>query len=274
VRLLWQRASGPARLGPGEVHVWAARLDLPLPPGRLALLSEDERARAARFHFERDRRRFVAARALLRELVGSYLATDPAAVRFIHGPRGKPALAAPADELRFNVSHSDEIALLAFARGCELGLDVERERELPEADEIASRYFSPAERVALGRLPADERARAFFRCWTRKEAFIKATGDGLSRPLDSFDVTLAPGEPARLLRVADDPDAAGRYWLGALEPAAGFAAALVVDGVPAYADRWAWDGWEEERHGSRRSGRQGHLQGRGEPRRAVLHLAG
>jgi 4'-phosphopantetheinyl transferase len=271
VRLLWEAVGAPPPLDEGEVHVWALELDAPPPPGHAGWLAPDERRRADRFHFERDRRRFVAARTLLRELAGGYLGIAPHELRFAYGPTGKPALAACG--LGFNLSHSDELALFAFARGRELGIDVERERELPDAGEIASRYFSPAERGAWARLPHEERPRAFFRCWVRKEAFIKATGDGLSRPLDSFDVTLAPGEPARLLRLAEEPDAAERYWLEELAPAAGFAAALAVKGRPARTRRWAFCGWGEAGHGSRRARRQDDLQGSGQPRRAVFDLA-
>jgi 4'-phosphopantetheinyl transferase len=274
MRLLWDTTSTAARLEPGVVHVWAARLDEPSACGHVELLSRDEIARAERFHFARDRRRFVAARTLLRQIAGNYLSSDPADLRFVYGATGKPALAQPESPLRFNLSHSGEIALFAFAMGCELGVDVELERELPEAEGIAERYFSPAERAELRRLAPEERPSAFFRCWTRKEAFIKATGDGLSLPLDAFDVTAGPGKPARLLRVEGGTQTCRRFWLQDLEPAGGFAAALAVDGHPARIERWAWEGRGEERHGSGRSGRQDRLQSRAEPRGAVLDLAG
>ena len=268
--LRWASAPGYARLAAGEVHVWSAFLD-ELPPARLAWLSADEKDRAARFYFEPDRNRFVAARALLRDLLGRYLGLDPAALVFGYGPRGKPSL---AGGLRFNVSHSGGLALLAFSEDRELGVDVEQERPVPEAESIAERYFSPGEGRELGRQPAAERPQAFFRCWTRKEAFIKATGDGLSRPLGDFEVTLAPGEPARLLRVEGDPEEAGRWWLEGLEPAAGFAAALAVRGRPTRVACWSWDVRLEENHGPRGEGRHDHLQGGREPRGAVLDLAG
>jgi 4'-phosphopantetheinyl transferase len=260
-------------LDPGDVHVWIALLDELDGAALRAPLSADERARGGRFHFERDRRRFVSARGLLRTLLGRYLEVDPATLGFGYGSRGKPFLAG-CDELRFNVSHSAGLALLAFARGCELGVDIEQERPLPESEEIALRYFSAWEGAELRRLREDERGAAFFRCWTRKEAFIKATGDGLSRPLDAFDVSLAPGEPARLLRVLGEPEAPRRFWLEDLRPASGFAGALAVEGEPKRVVRRAWGQYGEVSHGSGRDGRQDGLQGRREPRGAVLHLAG
>ena len=273
--LRWKPARAAPPLAASEVHVWVAVLDA-LPVGAyIGLLSPDEAARADRFHFARDRQRFVGARGLLRELLGCYVDVDPSALLFAYGPRGKPYLAADSrpDRVRFNVSHSGGLALLAFARERELGVDLELERPVPEAESIAERYFSPREGAELGRLPPAERPRAFFRCWTRKEAFIKATGDGLSRPLDAFDVTLAPREPARLLRVEGEPEEAARWWMEGLEPAEGFAGALAVEGRPARLACWKWDHSLERSHEPRRKGRQDDLQGRCEPRGAVLDLA-
>ena len=265
-------ADAAQRLSPDEVHVWSADLDR-LPEAELGeALSADERERARRFRFDRDRRRFTTARGLLRRLLGRYLGRDPAGLRFAYGPRGKPSLG-EGHGLRFNVSHSGGLALLAFAWDRELGVDVEEEREVREAADIARRYFSPREEEELRRLREDQRQAAFFRCWTRKEAFIKATGDGLSRPLDAFDVTLRPGEPARLLRVAGEPEAESRFWLEDLRPAPGFAGALAVEGRKAKVVRRSGDGVGEGSHGSRRDGRQDGLQGGREPRGAVLDLA-
>src|SRR6185295_11775094 len=219
--LRWKPAPVPPGLAPGEVQVFSVSLDeLPLAM-LLTRLSADESRRASSFHFERDRRRFAATRGVLRGLLGRYLAVDPSALVFRYGPQGKPALAAPWEGLHFNVSHSGGLALLAFSTDHEIGVDIEQERSVPEMDSIADRHFSPRESAALRRLDNPERARAFFRCWTRKESFIKAVGEGLSYALDAFDVTLDPGEPARLLRVAGDPDAVRRFHLEGLEPAAG-----------------------------------------------------
>ena len=273
MRLPWEPSREVAGLDPDEVHVWAADLDH-LPEASLrGALSADERDRAGRFHFERDRRRFVVARGLLRLLLGRYLDVDPAALAFGYGPRGKPFLDG-FEEPRFNLSHSGGLALLAFASGRDVGVDIEQERPLPGSEDIALHYFSAWEAAELRRLRADEREAAFFRCWTRKEAFIKATGDGLSQPLDAFDVTLAPGEPARLLRVLGEHEAARRFWLEDLRPAPDFAGALAVDGEVKHVVRRTWEQLGDMSHGSGRAGRQDRLQGGREPRGAVLHLAG
>lgn len=222
----------------GEVHVWVAgrrsedgqqRLD-----HLVSILSPDERLHADRFHFARDRHRYVATRVALRLLIGRYLRIPASDVRFAYGCRGKPSLQtseAGAKDLRFNVSHSGGLALMAFAWGRELGVDIECERPIPDWEAIAERCFSTRERAILARLSAAERQHVFFRYWTRKEALIKATGDGLSRPLDSFDVSFAPDEPAQLCNRGDLGESA-RWWLEDLHPVSGFAAAIVMDGQP------------------------------------------
>jgi 4'-phosphopantetheinyl transferase len=194
-----------------------------------ASLSDAERTRASRFAFDRDRDRFVVARARLRQLLGSRLGVRPEAVELECGAHGKPALAGrfAETELRFNVSHSDDLAVYAFSSGRDIGIDVEAVRALPDADAIAARFFSRREHAAYRALDARDRALGFFQCWTRKEAFIKALGEGFSHPLDSFDVSLAPGEPAEILRIEA---AAGddRGWrLESMTPAPGFVAAVV-----------------------------------------------
>jgi len=196
-----------------------------------ALLSGVERQRANRFAFDRDRHRFIVARALLRRLLGARLGTRPEAVELVYGPHGKPALAprhAPAD-LRFNLSHSEDLAAYAFAHGREIGVDVEAVRSMCDADAIAARFFSARENQTYLSLDSRDRPRGFFHCWTRKEAFIKALGDGLSCPLDRFDVSLAPGEPARILRLARAPGDGRRWRMESFAPAAGFVAALVAE---------------------------------------------
>ncbi|PYQ42304.1 MAG: 4'-phosphopantetheinyl transferase [Acidobacteria bacterium] len=270
--LLWKPPAAPPRLAAGEAHVVSVSLD-DLPHPTPLWLSPDENRRASRFHFERDRRRFAAARGILRALLGRYLCVDPSDLVFGYGPHGKPALASPWHGLRFNVSHSGGLALLAFATDYEIGVDIEQERPLPEMDSIAERHFSPPENAELQLLAERERRRAFFRCWTRKEAFIKAVGDGLSHALDAFDVTLAPSEPARILRVEGDPEAAGRFRLEGLEPAHGFAAALAALGRPTRVVCFGLDQSLEGTNGPRREGRQNDLQGGREPRGAVLDLA-
>ena len=220
--------------GEGEIHAWFARLDLR--PDRLerlrASLSPDELARAGRFHFERDRDRFTAARGMLRELLGEYLETSPQCLSFLYGEHGKPALAPPWDGsgMRFNLSHSHGYGLYAFTTGREIGCDIEQLREDVLRDRIAERFFSSAEQAALNALPPHLRTEGFFNCWTRKEAWIKARSQGLSLPLDSFDVTLAPGEEARLVATRPDPEEAARWSVVDLRAPQGFAAAVAIAG--------------------------------------------
>jgi 4'-phosphopantetheinyl transferase len=253
--------------------VWRVALDHP-PVETAALrrvLSGTERRRADQFRFEHDRLRYEAARGALRIMLGRYLATDPALVVFAYGPRGKPRLEGHAG-LHFNVSHSGGLALLAFARR-PLGIDVEHERDLPDAGEIAERFFSPREAERLRALPPSERRAAFFRCWTRKEAWIKATGEGLAQPLDSFDVSFATGEPPGLERVAGQPGEAERWWLADLRPAPGWAGALAMRGEPSALRTWDWEQAGGDGNGARRERGQDDLQGRPQPRGAVLDLA-
>ena len=214
-----------------EVHLWTTTLDLPASEVQelLETLSIDERARADRYHFAHDRMRFTVARGVLRAILGCYLNTPPEELRFYYSPHGKPDLVEDA-ALRFNVSHSGGIAVYGITRGRAIGVDIERIRGIVDIESISERFFSPQEVAVLGTLPPQAHAVAFFACWTRKEAYIKARGEGLSMPLDRFDVSLAPGEPAALLRAYGDPLEASRWSLRAFAPAPGYVAALAVEG--------------------------------------------
>lgn len=195
-------------MSPGGVRVVSASLDVDEPRLRelRAWLSAAERARAERFVFELHRRRFVAARGMLREALAAELGVEPAAVGFEHGPRGKPRLVRGLDpELGFNVSHAQDRALFAIARGLELGVDIEALREDVDHAAIARRFFSPRERDALLALPDTARAAAFFTIWTRKEAYVKLLGGGLAIPLDSFDVTLDADERVEIFSLDAPP---------------------------------------------------------------------
>ncbi|MGH9809607.1 MAG: 4'-phosphopantetheinyl transferase family protein, partial [Terriglobia bacterium] len=163
-----------------------------------AVLSADERDRAGQFRFDRHRRRYIARRGILRELTGSYLGCNPADVVFVYNARGKPALR--DRDLQFNLSHSHGMALYAFRRGSAVGCDLEWRDPKFAAEQIPERFFSGDEVHALRSLPLSHQTEAFFNCWTRKEAYVKAAGQGLSIALDSFDVSLAPKEPAVFLR--------------------------------------------------------------------------
>jgi 4'-phosphopantetheinyl transferase len=236
----WPIQTSNQTIGQNDVEVWCASLDAPDEAGRAERwLSPDERQRAARFRFDQDRQRFILHRGILRALLGRYLAVHPRELAFMSGPNGKPALASPfaARGLRFNLSHSQNLALYAFALDREVGVDVEAIRPLDDVEGIARRYFSRAENAALERIVPVQRSEAFFNCWTRKEAFLKATGEGLDRPLDSFDVSLAPGEPARLLATGEPT---GAWSLHDLAPAPGFRAAVAAAGEDWTIHCWRW----------------------------------
>jgi 4'-phosphopantetheinyl transferase len=188
-------------------------------------LGPDEKDRAARFRFDQHRYSFVIARGVLRILLGHYLKVSPVSIQFKYGSRGKPALVAPA-YVDFNVSHSGGLAVFAFTVGCKVGVDVEQIRPLQDMQSIADRFFCTEEAKELMSLTANQRGRCFYLCWTRKEAYIKAIGDGLSAPLDGFRVTLRPGQPARFIHHAHDTSSAKAWTLHDLQLAPNYAAAL------------------------------------------------
>lgn len=233
-------AGAPAEAGPCETSLQVTDSGVTIAVTRLAvdaasversmaLLCDDERHRASTFIFERDRRRFASARAWLRQLLGGWLGVHAARVEFSYGVYGKPALGGrfATAGVRFNLSHCDDLAVCALALDREVGVDVEAVRALDEADALAVRYFSDRERESYLALDRRDRPLGFFRCWTRKEAFIKALGHGFAHPLDTFDVTLSPGEPARILRVNERSGRDSGWHLESLVPEAGFVAAVV-----------------------------------------------
>ena len=224
--------SGPT-LPRDEIHVWHQDLSGggPAMDTFARLLSADEIQRASRFRFANDRNEYVVARGALRVLLGSYRNVPPQDLRFAYSEYGRPYLIgdSPPQALEFNVSHSGGIALLAFAQERKIGIDVEKVRRNFATGEIAERFFSRAERAALRELPQEQRHEAFFRCWTRKEAFIKALGEGLSHPLDQFDVSLAPGAPAAILSTRPDAREATRWMLWNIEAPVDYAAALAAE---------------------------------------------
>ena len=222
--------STPTAIGEGEVHVWRIDLDQAGEHGLRTVLAPDELARAARFHFEHDRTRFVVARAALRHILADYVGMLPSDIAFVYGEHGKPALSPPRADIRFNLSHSHGIGLCAVTRGCEVGVDVERVRPLDDLENLAERLFSQREREALQRLAGPQKLNGFFNAWTRKEAFIKALGKGFSHPLDRFDVSLAPTARPRLERIDGDRARAARWSLRAVDIDAEYAAAVVVEG--------------------------------------------
>jgi len=229
------RIEALGNLDSNEVHLW--RLDLPAKALAVekskSILSADEKTRAARYHREIDRQHYIAARATLRQILGSYLKTEPAALTFAYSEKEKPSLGGSeaASGIEFNTSHSGSIALLAFARQREIGVDVEQVRRDFDTAKIAERFFSAAEQKQLAALPEQQRSDAFFLCWTRKEAYIKATGKGLSLPLHQFDVSLAPQEQNALLATRPDPHERTKWVMRDIPVPAGYAAAICVSGT-------------------------------------------
>lgn len=240
----WPLPPRELALGGDDVHVWCAAADVAA--GRRDVLgqtlSADERARAERFVFPRDRDRFVVRRGLLRIILGRYLSLAPDRLRFDYGTRGKPAVAPGQGGARlcFNVSSSAGLVLYAVARGREIGVDLERIRRTGAEERIPEHFFSPREVATLRGLPPESQREAFFSCWTRKEAYVKGTGAGLALGLDRFDVSLAPGEPAALLRTADDAGEAARWALQAVAPGRGYVGAVAVEGRPRRLECWHW----------------------------------
>lgn len=224
-----------ARAFPGDqVHVWRARLDQPTASREelAQTLSPDEIARAERFLLDLDRNRFVAGRGILRRILSRYLELGPERLRFSYSATGKPTLGGElaGSPIRFNLAHSGDLAVYAVAADREIGVDLERVRDLSDAEQIARRHFAAEEQAALRALPPDRHTEGFFNCWTRKEAYLKATGAGLATPLSSFRVELRPDVPAQLLRVDADPAEGARWKLFSFNPLPDYVAALCVEG--------------------------------------------
>ena len=240
----WHLPPTPLVLGDDAVHIWHASLDLA--PERVAALRDtlaaDERARAERFRFPLDGARSIVARGLLRAIIARYLERAPGAIAFVYGASGKPSLRDDAEcgSIRFNVSHADGVALYALTRGREVGVDIERIRADMVGERIAERFFSPHEVATLRALPPDLQHDAFFTCWTRKEAYVKARGIGIGAALDRFDVSLAPHEPAALLANREAGEAQRRWSLYHLTPGPGFVGAVAVEGEGTTLACWQW----------------------------------
>jgi 4'-phosphopantetheinyl transferase len=233
--ILWPLPPDPCPLAATEVHVWAARLDPNLNAlARLAkILSTEEQARASRFRFDRHRNRFITARGVLRSLLAKYLDCAPDRLDFGYGPNGKPALAGGlADSaLFFNLAHSEDLALIAVTQLGQIGVDVEQIRTVTDANELVERFFSPRESALFHTLPANQKDLAFFNLWTRKEAWLKATGEGIAHSLSQVEVTFLPGEPARILALPGGSGPRCDWALRELIPATGFVGAVALPDV-------------------------------------------
>jgi len=220
---------GRPSIAAATIDLWVVSLAQPASVCRELrhLLSADEIARADRFVFDLDRLRYVACRGALRQVLGGYLGARPESLTFGYGDRGKPGLyGAGSGQLRFNVSHAAGLAVFAVSDAGGVGVDVECMARTVDFEALASRFFSPEEAKDLLGLPEASRREAFFNCWTRKEAYIKAIGDGLACPLDSFAVTLRPGDPPAFRWIGGD--AAGDWQLWAFRPAARYIGAVAT----------------------------------------------
>jgi 4'-phosphopantetheinyl transferase len=240
----WQIPTDWPVLDADHVHLW--RVDLNQTDDLVArysrVLAPDEEYRAGRFRFERHKRRFVVGRAILRQVLGRYLNLSPAHVAFGYGPKGKPFVDHSTDHLiRFNLSHTEELMVLAVSLNREMGVDVEFMRPISDIDQLADHCFSEKELRTFKQLKSQHRRAAFFRCWTRKEAYVKAIGDGFSAPLKGFDVSFLPEAEARLLRVVADSEEADKWSMCSFEPALDVQGALVAAGNDwnAHFYRWA-----------------------------------
>jgi 4'-phosphopantetheinyl transferase len=233
----WSARPAEPRLAAGDVHIWRAFLDRECDAVEFweRTLTPQERERAARFVFARDREHFIAGRGILRTILGLYLHEAAPAIELAYGPEGKPRLDGPAPSLQFNLSHSHGLAVYGFSHNREIGIDLEAIRPGVTGEEIAEHYFSTRELAELRALPPEKRDEGFFLCWTRKEAYIKARGSGLAIPLGSFDVTLTPGMPEQLVA----PDAA-RWTLRSFRPAEDYVGAVVAEGGDWGLQLWNW----------------------------------
>ncbi len=239
-RIAWQIPPDDVRLERHRVDVWRVFLDVRSEPLQQmeSTLSADELQRASRFHFEKDRYRYLLAHASLRDILARYLQCEPRVLIFSANEYGKPFL--PNLEIDFNLSHSSDYALIAVVRGRRVGIDVEQIRADIEIESLARQNFSPREVSDLMALPPEQRPIGFFNCWTRKEAYIKAQGMGLSLPLDSFDVSLSSNEPA-LAATRPDASEAARWSLHSFAIEPNYIAALAVEGDGLEIRFWDWN---------------------------------
>lgn len=233
---LWDSSPGVLTVADDELHVWRAslRCGADVLERYEATLAPEEKKRAARFLVPQAKEDFIAARGILRELLGRYLGGSAPGIRLSYGAQGKPALFQPLP-LRFNVSHSHGLAAFVFTRGMEVGIDIEKIRQDFAAEQVASLYFAEQEIAELRGLPGKSRAAGFFKCWTLKEAYLKARGQGLQIPLSSFQVTVTNDEPQELI------DEAGSRWsLYGFEPSPEFTGAVAGEGQGWKLRYWEW----------------------------------
>lgn len=245
--VMWNSPPSVLTLNTGEVHVWRADLNISTPRIRELYehLSADEHARAQRFYFLQHRQHFIVGRGFLRGILGRYLGVSLGQLRFDYAPGGKPFLAneCGGEKLNFNLSHSEAVALYAVIHprtSQNIGVDIERIKPEIIEERVAEHFFSPREVAALRSLPPNAQPQGFFNCWTRKEAYVKAMGEGLALALDQFDVSLVPGEPAALFTVLGNSQEAHRWSVRELFPGAGYAGALAIKANDIRVRCWQW----------------------------------
>lgn len=243
----WLSPPPAVRPATGEIHVWWTVLNRAPDDPADAILSPDERTRAARLRLPMHRDTFVAARAFLRAVLARCLGADAASLCFGATAHGKPYLLEPTAPLHFNLAHTGSVALLAVGVDTAVGVDVERVRADLDLTGIARRFFRPEESAALEALPAVRRTDAFFAVWTRKEALLKALGKGIAGGVDRFGVTVEPDAPARVVAAAGGPLEAARWWVADLAAGPGYRAAVAAPAVPSRVHTWVWPGPDDSR---------------------------
>jgi len=244
VQLMWPLSFASPQLGENDVHVWAFYLDVS--PASLqrfeSFLSLDERERASRFHFEQHRNRYVAGRGWLRELLGAYVDVSPDKIKFDYGLYGKPAFSQQSarKDIDFNLAHSDSFAVAGVTHTGPLGLDLERVRPLEDMGELVKRFFSQRESSLFEQLKREKQLSGFFNLWTRKEAWLKATGQGISHYLNQVEVSFLPEQSARLLKLPEGFPPAHEWSLHDLNPGCGLKGALAIAAKEARISCWQW----------------------------------
>lgn len=248
--LTMQTTQTPCRLadwhlGPTDIHVWKTSLDMASSALNTfaGILSASELEHARRFRFDQHRNRFIAGRGFMRTLLSHYLQIKPAQLEFVYNAYGKPLLSGAFVEsrLNFNLAHSENLALLAVTRLGTIGIDVERIRPVTDAGQMAAMFLSARESAAFYNLPPEQKPVAFFNLWTRKEAWLKATGEGIGHLLKAVEVSFLPGEPARFLSLPGNPQTTASWRLRDFEPAPGFVAALAIPAQTAFLRLCCWD---------------------------------
>jgi len=242
LKFYWQIQKTGLNLSNNEVHLWHAKLDQSYEwiKKLTHVLSSEEKKRAERFHFDKDRKRFIVTHGVLRTILSLYLDVEPSCLQIGCQSHGKPYVVEKLndEEICFNLTHSHSLLLFAFTRSRQIGVDIEYVRPIPEADQIVARFFSPNEHAMWQQLSEDQKQQAFFNCWTCKEAYIKAIGEGLSMPLDQFDVSFAIGKQIAFLSAKETSDRSYNWLFRAIQPDPGYIAALVVEGCSCQLEYW------------------------------------